>query len=65
MMVSNINYKNGSTTYGEGERKGRKEGALITLFGLVKDGVLSIADAAMRIGMSAADFERAYKTFML
>ena len=49
----------------EGEKKGRQEGILETLFGLVKDGILSIADAAKRADMKVADFEKAYKSFLL
>lgn len=48
----------------EGRQEGRQEGILETLFGLVKDGILSIADAAKRADMKTADFEKAYKTFM-
>ena len=49
----------------DGKIEGRKEGILEILFGLVRDGILSIADAAKRAGMDANDFEKAYKTFML
>lgn len=45
-------------------KEGRQEGILETLFGLVKDGILSIADAAKRADMKTADFEKTYKTFM-
>jgi len=48
-----------------GWQEGRQEGILETLFGLVRDGILSAADAAKRANMKAADFEKAYKTFLL
>ena len=37
--------------------EGRAEGIISTLFGLVKDGILSLSDAAKRAGMSVAEFE--------
>lgn len=46
-----------------GEMKGHREGILETLFGLVRDNVLSITDAAERANMDVPDFEAAYKTF--
>ena len=46
-------------------RKGVKKGMIETLFSLVKDNVLSVADAAKRANMNVADFEKAYKTFLL
>lgn len=46
-------------------REGEKKGFLEALFGLVKDNILSVADAAKRADMSVADFEKAYKTFCL
>lgn len=49
----------------EAQREGEKKGILETLFGLVKDEVLSGADAAKRANMNVADFEKAYKTFLL
>ncbi len=49
----------------DGVRKGRQEGMLDTLCGLVRDGILSIADAAKRAGMDSVDFEKAYETFLL
>ncbi|MGN0168632.1 MAG: hypothetical protein ACI4AB_11350 [Acetatifactor sp.] len=51
--------------YREGEAVGEKKGVLETLFGLVKDGILSVSDAAKRANMNVADFEKAYKTFLL
>ncbi len=59
-------YDNGyDSGVSDGEKKGEKKGILETLFGLVKDGILSIADAAKHANMSVADFEKAYKTFCL
>ena len=61
-----LNVCNLSTgVYNKGVSAGEKKGILETLFGLVKDGILSIADAAKRANMDAADFEKAYKTFLL
>lgn len=48
----------------KGEKKGERKGFLDALFGLVKDGILSITDAAKRADMNVADFEKAYKTFL-
>ena len=42
----------------EGFAEGLAEGKIITLAGLVKDGLLSIEDAAKRTNMSASDFHR-------
>lgn len=47
----------------EGEARGRKEGAMETLFGLVKDGLLTIAVAAQRAGMDLPAFEKEYKNY--
>ena len=41
----------------EGRAEGRTEGILETLIGLVKDGILTIVDAAKRANMSVAEFE--------
>ena len=41
----------------EGRIEGRQEGILITLTELVKDGILSINDAASRAGMTPAEFQ--------
>lgn len=52
--------------YGDEKKaEGEKKGFLDALFGLVKDGILSITDAAKRANMNVADFEKAYKTFLL
>ena len=40
-----------------GKEEGRKEGIISTLAGLVKDGILSLADAAQRAGMTVSEFE--------
>ena len=39
----------------------RNEGKIEALAGLVKDGLLSVQDAAARLKMSVADFEAAIK----
>ena len=41
----------------EGMEKGRMEGTLLTLFGLVKDGLLTLAQAAERAHMPEAEFK--------
>ena len=41
----------------EGKQEGRQEGILEALAGLVRDGVLSISDAATRAGLSPAEFQ--------
>jgi predicted transposase YdaD len=40
----------------EGRKEGRMEGTLETLFGLVKDGILTISEAAKRANMTEANF---------
>lgn len=50
-------------TFAEQREEGRAEGVLETLFGLVKDGILSIADAAKRANMTEKEFRE--KTNML
>jgi len=40
----------------EGRMEGRMEGMLSTLVGLVKDGILTLKDAARRANMSEAEF---------
>lgn len=42
----------------EGMEKGRLEGAVTTLASLVKDGILSIEDAAKRANMSVEMFKK-------
>ena len=42
----------------EGIKKGIKEGTVQVLISLVKDGILSISDAAKRAGMSVAEFKK-------
>ena len=41
----------------EGKIKGREEGMVSTLAALVKDGIISIDDAAKRAGMTVSEFE--------
>ena len=41
----------------EGRTEGRMEGTLATLTGLVRDGILSIKDAALRANMSESAFK--------
>jgi len=41
----------------EGEAVGMKKGTILTLAGLVKDGILTVADAAKRVNMSVSEFE--------
>lgn len=45
----------------EGKAEGRMEGILFALTGLVRDGVLSIKDAAFRANMTESAFEAAMK----
>ena len=45
----------------EGKAEGRTEGILFALTGLVRDGVLSIKDAALRANMTESAFEAAMK----
>ena len=42
----------------EGRREGKLEGAVTTLASLVKDGILSIEDAAKRANMSVEVFKK-------
>ena len=42
----------------EGIKEGIKEGTVNVLISLVKDGILSISDAAKRAGMSVAEFKK-------
>lgn len=44
-------------TFAEQREEGREEGVLDTLIGLVKDGILTVVDAAKRANMTVADFE--------
>ena len=41
----------------EGRAEGRAEGGLLMLFGLVKDGLLTLAQAAERAHMPEAEFK--------
>ena len=45
----------------KGIEKGRLEGTINTLISLVKDGILSLDEAAIRAGMSAKDFKKYIK----
>ena len=47
----------------EGREEGRTEGVLTTLIGLVRDGILSIKDAALRANMSESAFKDAMERF--
>ena len=42
----------------EGRREGRKEGVINTLLMLVKDGIISVEDAAKRANMSVSTFQK-------
>ena len=42
----------------DGRREGRAEGIIETLISLVKDGILSIKDAAKRAGITETAFEQ-------
>ena len=42
----------------EGRLEGRREGVVTAMLSLVKDGLLPVADAARRAGMTVAEFER-------
>lgn len=48
----------------EKKAEGKKE-VLETLCGLVRDGILTMADAAKRAEVNIHDFEKVYKTYML
>ena len=43
--------------HAEGKAEGRQEGALEMLIGLVKDGMLSLNDAAKRVNMTVDEFK--------
>ena len=45
----------------KGIEKGRLEGTINTLISLVKDGILSLDEAAIRADMSAKDFKKYIK----
>ena len=42
----------------EGRREGRKEGVINTLLMLVKDGIISVEDAAKRANLSVSKFQK-------
>ena len=41
----------------EGREEGKAEGIMETLVGLVKDGILTLGDAAKRANMTVSEFE--------
>ena len=42
----------------EGMREGRREGIISTLLDLVSDGILTVAQAAKRAGMTETEFQK-------
>ena len=42
----------------EGRKEGRKEGVINTLLTLVKDGIISVEDAAKRANISVGTFQK-------
>ena len=42
----------------EGKQEGKQEGVLETLASLVKDGILTLADAARRANLTPAEFQK-------
>ena len=42
----------------EGREEGKAEGIMETLVGLVKDGILTLGDAAKRANMTVSEFEK-------
>lgn len=48
----------------EGREEGRQEGILEAFFSLVKDGILTIADASRRADMDEQEFEKRYRSFL-
>ena len=42
----------------EGKKEGRKEGVINTLLMLVKDGIISVEDAAKRANLSVGTFQK-------
>ena len=49
----------------EGRKEGKKEGSIETLISLVKDGILTLQQAAERMGMSLENFEKEAKRLAL
>jgi predicted transposase YdaD len=47
----------------EGRREGRKEGTLETLCGLVKDGIITVSEAAKRADMTETVFMESIENF--
>ena len=49
----------------EGERKGERKGKIEALIGLVKDKIISLQDAASRMGMTVEKFEKEARNLAL
>ncbi len=49
----------------EGEKKGEKRGKIETLIGLVKDKIISLQEAASRMGMTVEKFEKEARNLAL
>lgn len=47
--------------YKEGREEGRAEGILYTLYSLVSDGVISVAEAVKRTNLTPVEFEAGYQ----
>jgi hypothetical protein len=47
----------------EGKEEGKEEGIFETLFGLVKDGILTVSEAAKRANMTEASFTEHMEKF--
>lgn len=60
-MMQDSREKGRAEGIAEGRAKGKAEGILFALTGLVRDGVLSIKDAAFRANMTESAFEAAMK----
>ena len=58
--IEQTHYNEGFT---EGERRGREDGRLQTLISLVREGLLSLEDAARSAGVSASDFKETMNEF--
>ena len=48
----------------EGKREGKQEGVLETLASLVRDGVLTLSDAARRANLTPAEFQSKTASFI-
>jgi predicted HTH domain antitoxin len=60
-------YENTIRLEGEkkGEKKGKKEGKIEALIGLVKDKIISLQEAASRMGMTVEKFEKEARNLAL